>query len=222
MTKLAIFVLLTLTTLSGTYGSGLNGGSPVYCEKEGVEVEVPWISTDPCISCKCQANKQVKCDREICPNRKYCYLVLFGQEKKSCCDMCKGCNYKGKNYENEEEWTDEEDPCKKLSCQGGVVTETKVQCFASCRNRKSIATRTRKLLPDMSSAITRAFYYQRKKQNGPQAEELLIHLFRGCQETFFIYITEERLPPPDFYHIVYSPDRSPNLPVSNLSDIKLP
>ncbi|XP_035225670.1 BMP-binding endothelial regulator protein-like isoform X2 [Stegodyphus dumicola] len=48
--------------------------------------------------------------------------------------MCKGCNYKGKNYENEEEWTDEEDPCKKLSCQGGVVTETKVQCFASCRN----------------------------------------------------------------------------------------
>ncbi|XP_035207612.1 protein ELYS-like isoform X2 [Stegodyphus dumicola] len=31
-------------------------------------------------------------------------------------------------------------------------------------------------------AITRAFYYQRKKQNGPQAEELLIHLFRGCQE----------------------------------------
>ncbi|GFQ86613.1 uncharacterized protein TNCT_686131 [Trichonephila clavata] len=31
-------------------------GSPVFCEKEGVEVEVPWISSDPCISCKCQAN----------------------------------------------------------------------------------------------------------------------------------------------------------------------
>ncbi|GFY37043.1 uncharacterized protein TNIN_133501 [Trichonephila inaurata madagascariensis] len=30
-------------------------GSPVFCEKEGVEVEVPWISSDPCISCKCQA-----------------------------------------------------------------------------------------------------------------------------------------------------------------------
>ncbi|GBL95239.1 hypothetical protein AVEN_37706-1 [Araneus ventricosus] len=29
--------------------------SPVFCEKEGVEVDIPWISSDPCISCKCQA-----------------------------------------------------------------------------------------------------------------------------------------------------------------------
>ncbi|GFS92198.1 hypothetical protein NPIL_387651 [Nephila pilipes] len=49
-----IVVFLILTSFCGSYGSGLNGGSPVFCEKEGVEVDVPWISSDPCISCKCQ------------------------------------------------------------------------------------------------------------------------------------------------------------------------
>ncbi|XP_054711159.1 BMP-binding endothelial regulator protein-like [Uloborus diversus] len=108
-------------------------GSPVPCDKEGAEVEVPWISTDPCISCKCQ-NKQVKCDRELCPNRKPCYLFLFGQEKKSCCEMCKACTYKNQRYENGEEWIDVEDPCKKLTCLSGVITETEIQCYTSCKN----------------------------------------------------------------------------------------
>ncbi|CAL1272678.1 unnamed protein product [Larinioides sclopetarius] len=135
MNSVIVVVCLILTTFDGSYGSGLNGGSPVFCEKEGVEVDVPWISSDPCISCKCQANKQVKCDREICPNQhKSCYLLLFGQEKKSCCDMCKKCTYNGKDYENGAEWADIEDPCKKLSCQGGIVTETTAHCYTPCRN----------------------------------------------------------------------------------------
>ncbi|XP_015919443.1 BMP-binding endothelial regulator protein [Parasteatoda tepidariorum] len=131
-----ILFLIILTSFPTSFGSGLSGGSPVFCEKEGVEVEVPWISSDPCISCKCQANKQVKCDREICPSRKSCYLLLHGQdqEKKSCCDACKGCFYKGKRYANDEEWVNPEDPCKLLTCQGGIVTETSIQCYTSCRN----------------------------------------------------------------------------------------
>ncbi|KAG8182111.1 hypothetical protein JTE90_018382 [Oedothorax gibbosus] len=100
--------------------------SPVYCDKEGEEVNIPAITGDPCIHCKCQANKQVKCEREVCLSHKGCYLFSLGgvTEKKKCCDLCKGCIYNGKEYSNKAEWIDSKDPCKRLTCQ----------CYHNCRS----------------------------------------------------------------------------------------
>lgn len=108
-------------------------GSPIPCDKEGTIVEIPWISNDPCISCNCQ-NKEVVCHKELCPSSKSCYFLLYGQETKSCCDFCKGCNYKGQSFSSGDEWTDDENPCIFLTCQGGVVTERTAECYTPCRN----------------------------------------------------------------------------------------
>ncbi|XP_074649102.1 BMP-binding endothelial regulator protein-like [Tubulanus polymorphus] len=46
-----------------------------------------------------------------------------------------GCKYRNKEYKSGAEWIDEKDPCKQHSCSSGVLTHSKVQCRAGCREQ---------------------------------------------------------------------------------------
>ncbi|CAA9998152.1 unnamed protein product [Nesidiocoris tenuis] len=60
--------------------------------------------------------------------------MLLDPPKGECCQKCKGCTYRGKEYDSGAEWRDPDDPCEVLTCKAGVVTVTKQQCYVPCRD----------------------------------------------------------------------------------------
>ncbi|KAL3220868.1 hypothetical protein MRX96_005304 [Rhipicephalus microplus] len=75
-------------------------------------------------------NSVVQCGRETCPLPRGCYFLQESKGNK-CCDVCKGCFYKGRLYASSEEWTDPHDPCRRFFCQSGVITESRIYCHAA-------------------------------------------------------------------------------------------
>ncbi|KAK9876873.1 hypothetical protein WA026_015904 [Henosepilachna vigintioctopunctata] len=63
-----------------------------------------------------------------------CHLLIAEKSRDGCCQMCKGCIYKGVRYRSHTDWTDPGDPCKELRCEAGVITESDVQCYTPCSN----------------------------------------------------------------------------------------
>ncbi|CAH1788161.1 unnamed protein product [Owenia fusiformis] len=129
--SLCLLLTVAVSQLGGTTGQ-LEGSVAVCDFPDGVEVDIPLISDDPCITCRCY-NGEVTCERETC-SKEGCHVILFDKPKDSCCDVCKGCFHDGKVYASGKEWTDPKNPCKTFKCQGGVVTEAKEQCFSPCAN----------------------------------------------------------------------------------------
>lgn len=96
------------------------------CTNEGQEVFVGIIANDPCFTCMCK-DGHVQCRKETCPSTDNCYMILREKTNK-CCHVCKGCDYQGKHYANGDEWTDPQDPCRVLTCEGGVISITRPSC----------------------------------------------------------------------------------------------
>ncbi|XP_013784506.1 BMP-binding endothelial regulator protein-like [Limulus polyphemus] len=132
---LARLVLATFLTFLSTpnLSKGLiHGGSPISCHNEGEEVVLPLIAKSPCIKCECK-NGHVNCRRTACSSDKECYFLPYN-EKRGCCNLCKGCHLNGKLHESETEWIDNNDPCQTYSCQSGILTEARLHCHVPCRN----------------------------------------------------------------------------------------
>lgn len=107
-------------------------GSVAGCEDEGAAIEIPLITDNPCISCRC-LNKEVRCTREKCPALpKDCALVI--KQTGACCEKCKECIFDGKVYNSSEEWLVPSKSCMTQTCQEGVVTEAQVLCVIHCKN----------------------------------------------------------------------------------------
>ncbi|KAH8019167.1 hypothetical protein HPB51_017394 [Rhipicephalus microplus] len=81
-------------------------------------------------------NSVVQCGRETCPLPRGCYFLQESKGNK-CCDVCKGCFYKGRLYASSEEWTDPHDPCRRFFCQSGVITESRIYCHVNCKNPRN-------------------------------------------------------------------------------------
>uniref|UniRef100_A0A0N8BFH5 BMP-binding endothelial regulator protein n=1 Tax=Daphnia magna TaxID=35525 RepID=A0A0N8BFH5_9CRUS len=99
------------------------------CTNEGQTVVVKIVEEFiPCMTCMCK-DGHVQCKKEICPSTGNCYVVL--QQNKSaakCCQVCKGCYYRGVHYQSGSQWNDPDDPCQTMTCQGGVVTVSRQTC----------------------------------------------------------------------------------------------
>ncbi|XP_052814283.1 BMP-binding endothelial regulator protein-like [Mya arenaria] len=115
------------------YADSQLSGSFASCKRDGDPVYIPMVSDNPCISCFC-SNKIVKCSQTQCPNVEGCYVILFDNflEDKKCCDVCKGCMYKGRTYASGESWTDPRDPCTTFTCRASVITRSRTQCYSPC------------------------------------------------------------------------------------------
>ncbi|KAK3591666.1 hypothetical protein CHS0354_040579 [Potamilus streckersoni] len=110
-------------------------GTFATCKEEGSPVEVPLITDNPCFSCVCK-NGRVECMQKKCPSVEGCYVILFDSfgESKKCCDVCKGCTFRGITYESNTTWTDENNPCVTYTCLASAVTVSKIKCYTPCTN----------------------------------------------------------------------------------------
>ncbi|XP_014245545.1 BMP-binding endothelial regulator protein [Cimex lectularius] len=107
-------------------------GSREACSNEGELVNVESIKDIRCFTCMCK-NGFVECQKEQCPSQEGCHMLLE-IPKNGCCGKCKGCIYKGVEYDSGVEWRDPDNPCKVFTCRGGVVTDTIEQCFTPCND----------------------------------------------------------------------------------------
>ncbi|XP_067687663.1 BMP-binding endothelial regulator protein-like [Haliotis asinina] len=127
----AIVTILLWIHLSPTVA--LLQGTVKQCSNEGEEINITGITTDPCIACFCR-NGQVECEKTKCGNLEGCHAILFDGPSKKCCQVCKGCVYKGKSYESGQIWSDPKKPCEHFECRASVVTRSKKQCHVPCKN----------------------------------------------------------------------------------------
>ncbi|XP_072324756.1 BMP-binding endothelial regulator protein [Scyliorhinus torazame] len=126
-------LLCSLLCVSHIPGSrSLLTGSVAGCEDEGDALEIPGITDNPCISCRC-LNKEVRCTREKCPAlHKECALVI--KQRGGCCEKCKECVFGGKMYNSSATWLVPSELCIMRACQEGVITESQVLCVVYCKN----------------------------------------------------------------------------------------
>ncbi|KAK3862056.1 hypothetical protein Pcinc_032049 [Petrolisthes cinctipes] len=104
-------------------------GVDIRCQGEGEAVPVPpEVERDnPCISCSC-LKSIVVCSKRRCPQLEGCYWKLQ-QAQGQCCQLCKGCVYKGEEYPHGARWSD---GCSTFQCEAGVLTVSKAQCHLPC------------------------------------------------------------------------------------------
>ncbi|XP_055339967.1 BMP-binding endothelial regulator protein-like isoform X2 [Paramacrobiotus metropolitanus] len=141
-TRLSFARAFTLTALAtGGYlkrdRQPLGHREPAYCSSEGAIVNVPQITNNPCITCKCEHYK-ITCAKKTCPkSSEKCYFHLDEEdnEEDKCCVRCKGCSIQGKLLSSGEMWTSDSDSCVTNHCLDGIVTRTaKTVCYTPCSN----------------------------------------------------------------------------------------
>ncbi|XP_043202984.1 BMP-binding endothelial regulator protein-like [Amphibalanus amphitrite] len=105
------------------------------CTNEGEIVQLSFIKTNPCITCRCR-DGLVICDHERCDMTKTCHLLLLGQRIRpdSCCEQCKGCTTPDGAHKEGDEWPEPSDPCRVNHCFSGVITQSTVKCHTPCAN----------------------------------------------------------------------------------------
>ncbi|KAL1423978.1 hypothetical protein MTO96_020577 [Rhipicephalus appendiculatus] len=111
--------LILASWLSLTVSTLLKPGDSIKCLNEG-EITTAWYSVDA----------------RPAPLPRGCYFLQESKGNK-CCDVCKGCVYKGRLYASSEEWTDPQDPCRRFFCQSGVITESRIYCHVNCKNPRN-------------------------------------------------------------------------------------
>ncbi|XP_022244270.1 kielin/chordin-like protein [Limulus polyphemus] len=102
------------------------------------------FAPDLCRNCIC-TNGNVHCVEEACPELN---CVLRIKVPGQCCEVCRGCVYEGKQYENGVSWTSVTNPCMSCQCQGGVVTCGELHCIVPCENPVPVPGHCCPMCPD--------------------------------------------------------------------------
>ncbi|XP_074654574.1 BMP-binding endothelial regulator protein-like [Tubulanus polymorphus] len=111
-----------------------NTSNSISCSNEGMQVAAPaGVIRSVCTVCYCREG-EISCYDKKCPSLEGCHQVVYPKPAGVCCSPCKGCTYKGRDYVNDEEWTDPDDPCRTYTCLAGVVTSSVKKCYAKCKN----------------------------------------------------------------------------------------
>ncbi|XP_031786921.1 BMP-binding endothelial regulator protein-like isoform X1 [Nasonia vitripennis] len=107
-------------------------GEQMSCENEGEPITILDIPVPRCsYECFC-SDKIVKCLKINCSTVEGCHSVI--EDDKDCCPQCKGCMMNDVFFESGLEWTAPRDPCKKYTCNAGVITESRIYCHIPCDN----------------------------------------------------------------------------------------
>ncbi|XP_035227411.1 kielin/chordin-like protein, partial [Stegodyphus dumicola] len=88
--------------------------------------------TNPINSCEtCLCSKgEVACEKLACVQ---CLHPISNES--TCCPLCDGCSYAGRNYTNQERFISPEYPCDECICKNGTVTCHKLACsLPACPN----------------------------------------------------------------------------------------
>ncbi|XP_060698749.1 kielin/chordin-like protein isoform X2 [Hemiscyllium ocellatum] len=91
-----------------------------------------WVSAvNPCHTCTC-TDGDVLCLPVKCPT-----LSCRQQITKpgSCCPLCRGCMYNGKEYQEGGTWSAPTVPCMTCMCVDGVTTCSAIHCITPCVNQ---------------------------------------------------------------------------------------
>ncbi|XP_058836841.1 BMP-binding endothelial regulator protein [Topomyia yanbarensis] len=126
---LVLFSVLLASSAKGTVAAdSVLFGIREPCMNEGEEVKIDMA----CFKCICK-NGFVECEQESCPAVDDCYFYNKKTPGK-CCDRCIGCLHEGRMIDSGTEWTDPGDPCDHYKCVSGVITRSRIKCYAPCSN----------------------------------------------------------------------------------------
>ncbi|XP_059510514.1 kielin/chordin-like protein isoform X2 [Stegostoma tigrinum] len=101
--------------------------SCIVCIVQGLEYEdgAEWeLEESPCTTCTC-VNGNVTCRPKQCPPVS---CLHPGSNNGHCCPSCDQCTYNKRQYRNELEFIDPDNPCQNCHCQSGTVHCAQTDC----------------------------------------------------------------------------------------------
>nr|XP_026695387.1 BMP-binding endothelial regulator protein isoform X2 [Ciona intestinalis] len=122
-------VLLLWVLIWSLVDCQFKGGTKEHCNNEGEVLEIPTITDDPCISCRCM-NGVVKCSRERCA-KPDCNVLVY--DKNDCCPQCADCDVNNATMKSSNAWSSTPD-CGLLHCKNGIATSSEKKCYSTCSN----------------------------------------------------------------------------------------
>jgi len=110
------------------------GEIPTCDKKDGENIDIPGITTNPCYKCMCTGGRVV-CENKSkqCPSVVGCY-TLKQKQHGQCCQECQGCAINGTVLSSGQEIADNKNPCRVTKCFDGVITMQEEKCEVLCDN----------------------------------------------------------------------------------------
>lgn len=100
-----------------------NIGNKITCNEEGKIVTIPFLKSDPCITCMC-INNEIDCFKNTCSQTINCYHYhQSNHSTNQCCRECLHCRIDSLDrvLQNGETFVDPIDPCRQLYCHVGEI-----------------------------------------------------------------------------------------------------
>ncbi|KAF7489346.1 BMP-binding endothelial regulator protein [Sarcoptes scabiei] len=127
-------IWIDLIGLTSSLPNSFLQGNKITCNEEGKIVTIPFLKSDPCITCMC-INNEIDCFKNTCSQTINCYHYhQSNHSTNQCCRECLHCRIDSLDrvLQNGETFVDPIDPCRQLYCHSGTLTIVKTECYVPC------------------------------------------------------------------------------------------